>query len=86
MTQGDGPLFSERSERIGTARIRPADAAACARAVSDCAAASRSLRIRGAGTKDYLGEVLPTDAVLDTTSLAGVVAHVPGDLTVTYAR
>jgi glycolate oxidase FAD binding subunit len=68
-----------------TERIRPADAAACARAVADSAAASRSLRIRGAGTKDYLGEVLPTDAVLDTTALAGVVAHVPGDLTVTVA-
>jgi glycolate oxidase FAD binding subunit len=66
-------------------RIHPADTAACARAVAGSAAASRSLRIRGAGTKDYLGEVLPTDAVLDTTALAGVVAHVPGDLTVTVA-
>jgi glycolate oxidase FAD binding subunit len=66
-------------------RIRPADPAACARAVAESAAASRSLRIRGAGTKDHLGEVLPTDAVLDTTALAGVVAHVPGDLTVTVA-
>jgi glycolate oxidase FAD binding subunit len=69
----------------GTQRIRPADADACARAVSESAAASRSLRVRGAGTKDYLGEVLPTDAVLDTTALAGVVAHVPADLTVTVA-
>jgi len=68
-----------------TDRIRPADAAACAHAVAESAAASRSLRVRGAGTKDYLGEVLPVDAVLDTTALAGVVAHVPGDLTVTVA-
>jgi glycolate oxidase FAD binding subunit len=66
-------------------RIRPADIAACARAVAESAAASRSLRIRGAGTKDHLGDVLPTDAVLETTALAGVVAHVPGDLTVTVA-
>ncbi|MEX2047036.1 MAG: FAD-binding oxidoreductase [Chloroflexota bacterium] len=66
-------------------RIRPPDAAACARAVTEAAAASRSLRVRGAGTKDYLGEVLPTDAILDTTALAGVVAHVPADLTVTVA-
>lgn len=66
-------------------RIRPADIAACARAVADSATGARSLRIRGAGTKDYLGDVLPTDAVLDTTALAGVVAHVPGDLTVTVA-
>jgi glycolate oxidase FAD binding subunit len=70
---------------LTTERIRPADAAACARAVADAAATSRSIRIRGAGTKDYLGEMLPTDAVLDTTALAGVVAHVPGDLTVTVA-
>jgi len=69
----------------GMERIRPADTAACARAVAESAAASRSLRIRGAGTKDHLGEVLPTDAVLDTTALAGVVAHVPADLTVTVA-
>jgi glycolate oxidase FAD binding subunit len=68
-----------------TGRIRPADTAACARAVAESAVASRSLRIRGAGTKDYVGEVLPTDAVLDTTALAGVVAHVPADLTVTVA-
>lgn len=39
--------------------------------------------MRGAGTKDYIGEMLPTDTVLDTTGLAGVVAHVPADLTVT---
>jgi glycolate oxidase FAD binding subunit len=68
-----------------TERIRPADAAACARAVADSAQAGRSLRIRGGGTKDYLGEVRPTDAVLDTTALTGVVAHVPADLTVTVA-
>ncbi|MGH2492322.1 MAG: FAD-binding protein, partial [Candidatus Limnocylindria bacterium] len=69
----------------GTERIHPADAAACAGAVAQSAAASRTLRIRGAGTKDYLGDVLPTDALLDTTALAGVVAHVPADLTVTVA-
>lgn len=68
-----------------TERIRPADATACARAVAECAAASRTLRIRGGGTKDYLGELLTTDAVLDTTALSGVVAHVPADLTVTVA-
>ena len=68
-----------------TERIHPVDAAACARAVADAASASRSIRIRGAGTKDYLGEMLPTDTVLDTTALSGVVAHVPADLTVTVA-
>ncbi len=68
-----------------TDRIRPMDAAACARAVAESAAASRTIRVRGAGTKDYLGEVLPTDTVLDTGALAGVVAHVPADLTVTVA-
>ena len=32
-----------------------------------------------------MGELLPTDAVLDTTALSGVIAHVPADLTVTVA-
>ena len=70
---------------VAAGRIRPVDAAACGRAVAESAASSRTLRIRGAATKDYLGELLPTEAVLDTTALAGVVAHVPGDLTVTVA-
>ncbi len=68
-----------------TERIRPTDAAACARAVSEASSGSRSIRVRGAGTKDYIGEILPTDTVLDTTALSGVVAHVPADLTVTVA-
>jgi glycolate oxidase FAD binding subunit len=90
--QGQGPLSASRGERVGSdsdrtasERIRPADAAACARTVMESAKAGRSLRIRGAGTKDYLGEMLPTDAILDTTAIAGVVAHVPADLTVTVA-
>ncbi|MEO8632721.1 MAG: FAD-binding protein [Chloroflexota bacterium] len=70
---------------MATERIRPADAAACARAVTDAAAASRSLRVRGSGTKDYVGELVPTEAILETTALSGVVAHVPADLTVTVA-
>ncbi|HKY51690.1 MAG TPA: FAD-binding protein, partial [Candidatus Limnocylindria bacterium] len=53
--------------------------------VAEAAAAARSLRVRGGGTKDYLGDLLPTDAILDTTALAGVMAHVPSDLTVTVA-
>jgi glycolate oxidase FAD binding subunit len=68
-----------------TERLRPADAAACASAVAEAAGSGRSLRIRGSGTKDYIGEVLPTDAILETTAIAGVVAHVPADLTVTVA-
>ncbi len=43
------------------------------------------MRIRGGGTKDHLGEHRPTDAVLDTTAMCGVVDHVPADLTVTVA-
>ncbi len=66
-------------------RIRPVDAAACARAVTESAAASQTLRVRGAGTKDYLGEMMPTDAVLETTALSGIIAHVPADLTVSVA-
>ncbi|HEV8229236.1 MAG TPA: FAD-binding protein [Candidatus Limnocylindria bacterium] len=66
-------------------RLRPGDAAECARLVAGAAAASRTLRVRGGGTKDHIGEAAPTDAVLDTTALSGIVAHVPADLTVTVA-
>lgn len=48
-------------------------------------AQQRSVRIRGAGTKDYLGDLRPTDVVVETIALRGIVAHVPADLTVTVA-
>ncbi|HKW78108.1 MAG TPA: FAD-binding protein, partial [Candidatus Limnocylindria bacterium] len=66
-------------------RVRPADAEACARALAEADRARRSVRVRGAGTKDYLGDLLPTDVVLETAALSGLVAHVPADLTVTVA-
>lgn len=46
------------------------------------AAAGTLLRIRGGGTKDFLGEQLQGD-VLDTTSLAGIVSYEPSELVVT---
>ncbi len=70
---------------VAAARIRPADADACARAVAEASNARRTFRVRGGGTKDYLGELLPVDAVLETGAMAGIVAHVPADLTVTVA-
>lgn len=63
--------------------LRPADTEACAAALAEAARERRTVRIRGGGTKDYLGELAPTDAVLQTTDLSGVVDHVPADLTVT---
>ena len=45
----------------------------------------QSIRVRGAGTKDYLGDLAPTDLIVETTALRGIVAHVPADLTVTVA-
>src|SRR5205085_2827293 len=65
--------------------IRPATAQECAAALADASAGRRSLRIRGAGTKSYLGELIPTDGTLETGALAGIVDHVPADLTVTVA-
>ena len=62
---------------------RPATAADCAAALAEASGARRSLRVRGAGTKSYLGETAPTDAVLETGAMAGIVDHVPADLTVT---
>ncbi|HEY6959575.1 MAG TPA: FAD-binding protein [Candidatus Limnocylindria bacterium] len=66
--------------------LRPADAETCARSLADASGARRTVRVRGSGTKDYLGgELAPTDIVLETTAMRGVVAHVPADLTVTVA-
>ena len=49
------------------------------------AAASRSpLRIRGGGSKDFLGERLDGE-VLDTTGLRGIVSYEPSELVVTAA-
>lgn len=78
-----GPASPAPPVPQSTQRIRPADAEACARALADAAAAHRTVRVRGGGTKDYLGELLPVDGVLETSALAGVVAHVPADLTIT---
>lgn len=63
--------------------MRPADTQACAAALAEAARERRAVRVRGAGTKDYLGELGPVAAVLQTTGLTGVVDHVPADLTVT---
>ncbi|MDP9265436.1 MAG: FAD-binding protein [Chloroflexota bacterium] len=63
--------------------ISPADAGKCARALADAVGARRTVRIEGAGTKAYIGDGTPTDAVLATRLLAGIVDHVPADLTVT---
>jgi len=42
-----------------------------------------SIRIAGAGTAaDWAGTPAPADTVLDTTGLAGIVTHNPGDMTV----
>jgi glycolate oxidase FAD binding subunit len=64
---------------------RPKTADECAAALASANAQRRTVRIRGAGTKNYLGERRPTDLVIETTALRGVVAHVPADLTVTVA-
>ncbi|MFN2520741.1 MAG: FAD-binding oxidoreductase [Candidatus Limnocylindria bacterium] len=63
--------------------IAPADAGECARTLAAAAGARRTVRIEGAGTKAYIGDGVATDAVLSTRLLAGIVDHVPADLTVT---
>lgn len=55
-------------------------AAALLRASAD---AHETVRVRGGGTKDHLGTRRPTDVVLETGGLAGILDHVPEDLTVT---
>src|SRR3954468_16986796 len=65
--------------------VRPKTDQEVATALGEESARKRSIRIRGAGTKDYLGELVPTDMTLETTRLRGIVAHVPADLTITVA-
>ena len=49
----------------------PSDPRECARALRDASQAGRSLRIRGSGTKDDLGDLLPTDEVVHTSAPSG---------------
>jgi glycolate oxidase FAD binding subunit len=62
---------------------QPASAEACASLLLRCAEARQTVRVRGGGTKDHLGTLRPTDVTLDTAGLAGILDHVPEDLTVT---
>jgi len=64
-------------------RAIPTDATQCARILAQAAADRRTVRIRGSGTKSYLGDVGATDIELGTERVAGVIDHVPADLTVT---
>ncbi|HYV22249.1 MAG TPA: FAD-binding oxidoreductase [Candidatus Bathyarchaeia archaeon] len=65
------------------ARTIPADPAECAQLLAEAADDRRTVRITGSGTKSYLGDVSATDVELSTERLAGVIDHVPADLTVT---
>jgi glycolate oxidase FAD binding subunit len=56
-----------------------------ASALAGAGAAGQTVRVRGGGTKDHLGDLRATDIVISTAGLAGVVDHVPADLTVTFA-
>ena len=64
-------------------RVVPADAAECARVLAEAARDRRSVRVRGSGTKSYVGDVAQTDVEVGTSRLAGVIDHEPADLTVT---
>lgn len=63
--------------------VRPADAQACADALLEASRERRSVRVRGGGTKEYLGDARPAEVTVETAALSGVVDHVPADLTVT---
>src|SRR3989454_3819289 len=66
-------------------RASPTDDAECAALLADASRERRTVRIAGGMTKSYLGELRATDLELRTTRLAGIVDHVPADLTVTVA-
>jgi glycolate oxidase FAD binding subunit len=63
--------------------VRPGDAQACAAALLEASRDRRAVRIRGGGTKEYLGDGRAADLTLETAALEGIVDHVPADLTVT---
>ena len=65
--------------------VRPGSPDACAALLARFAADGRTVRVRGGGTKDHLGSREDTAVVLETAALAGIVDHVPADLTVTVA-
>ncbi len=62
---------------------RPDSPEGCAELLRACADSGRTVRVRGGGTKDHLGTRRETAVVLETAGLAGIVDHVPEDLTVT---
>jgi glycolate oxidase FAD binding subunit len=64
-------------------RAIPTDATECARLLAEATADRRTVRIKGSGPKSYVGDVGVTDVELGTERLAGVIDHVPADLTVT---
>jgi glycolate oxidase FAD binding subunit len=66
-------------------RAQPADAAECARVLAEASRERRAVRIAGNMTKAYLGDARACDLELRTTRIAGIVDHVPADLTVTVA-
>ncbi len=60
--------------------LRPEDVDGLRAAILDT---TGPIGIAGAGTApDWAGALGPVDAVLDTTALTGVIAHNPGDMTV----
>ena len=62
---------------------RPTTPERCAEVLRECSNERQTVRIRGGGTKDHVGTRRPTDVVLETAELGGIVDHVPEDLTVT---
>ena len=66
-------------------RVQPADAAECARLLAEASRDRHAVRIAGGMTKGYLGDARECDLELRTTSISGIIDHVPADLTVTVA-
>jgi len=62
---------------------RPETAEAFATVLRECSEGRRTVRVRGGGTKEGFGLRQDTDIVLETAGLAGIIDHVPEDLTAT---
>lgn len=63
-----------------TSVLRPETEDQLLDAVSGALSANRPLCVRGLGSKDGLGQSAPTDHVLDTSALSGILQYEPSEL------
>jgi len=79
------PRIQPRGDAVTATALQaiPANAEDCAELLVRASRERRTVRIAGGSTKSYLGDARETDIELGTMAIAGIVDHVPADLTIT---